>query len=165
MNVCGAFVLLALALQVLPPPQDGDIRTVYWELQNRSEVFLTLELKSHDGKPAPVVTFTVGFAGKRPVSQPRAVEVRAYPGPLWWPRAEWWFLLDQQTRLDLAGRSSGLINNDFGPNYVIAAVPLGVLQQLADATSVSGNVLGFEVELSSKQRDALRAFRDRVMSM
>ena len=40
----GLLLIAALgAAQLLPTPKDGDIRTVYWELQNVSDVWLTLE--------------------------------------------------------------------------------------------------------------------------
>ena len=41
------------AAQLLPPPRDGDIRTVYWELQNASDVWLTLEPRTAKGERAP----------------------------------------------------------------------------------------------------------------
>jgi len=76
------------AAQLLPTPRDGDIRTVYWELQNRSEIFLTLELHSADRKPAPLVTLSLAYAGKSPPTPPTAVELRAYAGHFWAPRGE-----------------------------------------------------------------------------
>ena len=61
-----AAVSLGAAPQLLPPPKDGDIRDVYWELRKESETWLSLELKTEDGRPAPFLTFTHFYSGKPP---------------------------------------------------------------------------------------------------
>lgn len=158
---------IARATQLLPTPRDGDIRTVYWELQNRSEIFLTLELKTPDGKAAPVVTVGVEFPGKIPKTRPQSVEMRAYAGALWAPRVEFWLALDgTPDRIDLVtkGWCCGLVEG-VASNYWPASVSLDTLNQIADAERVSGNALGFDFVLSDSQLAALRAFRDRVMAM
>jgi hypothetical protein len=157
----------ARAAQLLPTPQDGDIRTVYWELQNRSEVFLTLQLKTLDGKIAPLVTITVEFPGKTPNARPSSVLIHAYAGTFWAPRAQFWLLLDDAPdKIDLVpkGWIGGLVT---GPatDYLPVTISLATLNEIADARRVSGNVLGFDFALSDSQRQALRAFRDRVMGM
>jgi hypothetical protein len=161
------FVGVALALQLLPTPQDGDIRTVYWELQNRTEVFLTLQLKTPDGKTAPLVTMSVGFAGKTPKSRPSNVLIHAYAGTFWAPRIQFWLVLDDAPEnIDLVPRgwNTGLMS---GPatDYLPVTISLETLNRIADARRVTGNVLGLEFELTDLQRRAIRAFRDRVMGM
>jgi hypothetical protein len=101
-----SLVLIAAlgAGQLLPPPGDGDVRTVYWELQNVTDIFLTLEPRSVTGDRAPVVTFTWRFAGKRQTAAPQDVEVQASAGLFWAPRAELWFALDETERLDLSAK-------------------------------------------------------------
>jgi hypothetical protein len=156
------------AAQLLPTPQDGDIRTVYWELQNRSEVFLTLELKSPDGKRAPLVTLSVHFPGKRPVARPSEIELRAYAGAFWAPRVALWLVLDDGAeRIDLVPKGwwmGGLVTGA-ASDYLPATVSLETLKQITDATRVSGNALGFDFELSASQLEAIRAFHARVMRM
>lgn len=159
--------LVMAAAQLLPMPQDGDIRTVYWELQNRSEVFLTLQLKTPDGKLAPLVTITVEFAGKTPKARPSSALIHAYAGAFWAPRVQFWLVLDDAPdRIDLVptGWIGGLVT---GPatDYLPVTISLETLNAIADATRVSGNALGFDFVLSDSQRQAVRAFRDRVMGM
>src|SRR5262245_10174529 len=105
-----ALVLLAAfgAGQLLPPPRDGDIRTVYYELQNRTEIFLTLEPRNAKGERAPLITFTAAFPGKRQTPAPLEVEVQAFSGQFWAPRPELWFQIDGHVRIEGPPRGSAL---------------------------------------------------------
>ena len=114
----GVLPILALVLttgvvpQALPPPRDGDIRALYWELRNESEVWLTLEPKSPDGNPAPkamTLTFTRRFPGKWPDKQPPRFEIRTDAGLLWNPKNELWIAIDSGEKVDFVGK------NAFGP--------------------------------------------------
>ena len=114
----GVLPILALVLttgvapQALPPPRDGDIRALYWELRNESEVWLTLEPKSPDGNPAPqamTLTFTRRFPGKWPDKQPPRFEIRTDAGLLWNPKNELWIAIDGGEKVDFVGK------NPFGP--------------------------------------------------
>ena len=145
--------------QLLPPPGDGDIRQVYWELQNRSEVWLTLEPKTTKGERAPMLTFTFNFAGKSPAAPPSNVEVRAYAGTVYAPRADLVFVLDARQRIDL---SSGRLLSGTPSDYVAGTMTIAVLKQMAVASQVTGNALGFEFELTDAQRKAIAAFHDRI---
>ena len=157
-----AGLAVVTAEQLLPPPVDGDIRVVHWDLQNRSQVWLTLEPKAPDGTPAPLLTLAWDFAGKRPVSPPTQIELRAYAGVFWAPRVELWLALDDEARFDLvAGPVFGLVSG-VGSDYLPAAVSIETLQRIADARRVAGNALGFPFELSDAQRLAVRAFLERV---
>ena len=99
----GSVLLIAAlgAAQLLPPPGDGDIRIVYWELQNVTDIWLTLEPRTLKGERAPLVTFTYRFPGRRHTVAPREVEVQALRGSSG-PRAELWFELDGGERVDLS---------------------------------------------------------------
>src|SRR5688500_4513893 len=153
-----------VAEQLLPPPRDGDIRVVHWDLQNHSQVWLTLEPKAPDGKPAPLLTLAWDFAGKRPVSPPAHIELRAFAGAFWAPRVEFWLALDDEPRIDLVGGSMFGLVSGVGSDYLPATVSIETLQRIADARRVTGNALGFPFELSGAQRLAVRAFLARVTS-
>lgn len=159
-------VLAAGAAQALPPPRDGDIRALYWELRNETEVWLTLEPKSPDGNSAPqamTLTLTRRFTGKWPGKQPPRFEIRADAGFLWAPRNELWMAIDGE-KVDFASR------NPYGPvtgeasTYVAADMPVDMLATAAKAARLSGNALGFEFELTASQRQAVRDFYERAMS-
>jgi hypothetical protein len=159
-----AALLAALgAAQLLPPAGDGDIRVAYYELQNRSDVWLTLEPRAQNGNRAPHVTFTHSFPGKRQTTAPREVLVQAFAGHFWAPRAELWFDLDGKERIDV---SPGV--NIVGPlqgaadDYWGGPVSIDVIYRMALVHDVRGSALGFPFELSASQRQALRAWLDRI---
>jgi hypothetical protein len=149
--------------QLLPPPGDGDIRAVYWELRNQSEVFLTLEPKSAKGAAAPLLTFTCHFAGRRPATAPTQIEVRTYAGAFWAPRAELWFLLDDAQRVDLGTTSAGLISGT-PSDYISNVITIGTFKEMLAARRITGVALGFEFELRESQRRALGTFLERILS-
>ena len=68
--------------QLLPPPGDGDIRNIYWELRDESELWLTLEPSSGDRRHKRMLTITWRFAGRRPSALPKELDVTAYASPL-----------------------------------------------------------------------------------
>ena len=143
--------------QLLPPPGDGEIRQVFFEIQNRSEIWLTLEPKTMKGERAPMLTFTFSFGGQRPVAPPKQIEVRAY-APIWTPRSDLIFVLDDQHKFDLVG----MLVNGMPSDYVFGTTTIAVLRQMGAASRVTGNALGFDFELSATQRKAIAAFHDRI---
>ena len=124
--------------QLLPPPKDGDIRVVYWELRNESEVWLTLEPKSADGRSAPLITFTHTFPGKPPGPPAKQIEVRAFG---WAPSAELRFELDARERIELSP-PGGILTSGNPSDYVRATITIDQLRQLARAARISGRALG-----------------------
>jgi hypothetical protein len=152
--------------QVIPPAGDGDIRVVYWALRDQSELWLTIEPKSAEGKPAPpatILTFTRTFAGRVPGGPPTEVDVRAYAGLMWAPKIELWVIADGR-KIDLAaGQTLGLLNGA-GSDYLSATISPATLERIASAEHVSGSALGFAFELTVSQRAALRAFYQRALS-
>ena len=152
--------------QLLPPPGDGEIRAVYWELQNETEVWLTLEAKSAAGEPAPFLSFTRRFAGKRPAAQATDFEVTANAGMLWAPSVEFWLVLDDNDKIDLGshGVSLGRTRENSSLTGVRATIPLQTLKQIANAKRVTGNALRFEFELTESQRGAIGRFLERAVS-
>jgi hypothetical protein len=160
-------VLTATVVQALPPPRDGDIRALYWELRNETEVWVTLEPMSPAGKRAPqamTLTFTRRFAGKWPDNQPARFEIRADAGFLWAPKNELWVAIDDGTKIDFASHNPfGLTTGDVS-TYVAAEIPLETVTRIGKAPRVSGNALGFEFVLTESQRQAVRDFLERAMS-
>lgn len=160
------FVALAASVragQLLPPPGDGEIRAVYWELRNESQVWLTLQPRNTEGARAPMVTFTCTFAGKRPTVRATRVEVRAYAETFWAPRPQFWFVLDGKERIVLAPSAVGLTTGT-PSDYLTDTISIDVLKRIAGARRIAGKALGFEFELVDSQRAAIRRFLDRVIS-
>jgi len=152
------------AAQLLPPPGDGDIRVVYWDLLKQTEVWLTLEPRSPAGERAPLLTFTDRFRGRRPAGPRREVEVRAYVGTFWAPRAELWLLADgQRIEFGSGARQLGFVSGA-PSDFLSETISIEMLKQIGAAERVTGVVLGFEVELTAAQRQALRMFLVRVLS-
>jgi hypothetical protein len=167
-RTCSGFAALILvAGQALPPPRDGDIRALHWELRNETEVWLTLEPKSSAGKPGPpgmILTLTRQFQGKHPTRPATDVELRAYAGFLWAPRVEFWLVLDGDQRINLAPKTVFGLSTGAVSDYLPATISIGTLKQMAEARRVAGNALGFEFELTESQRLAIRAFVERALS-
>lgn len=158
--------LSSVSGQLLPPPKDGDIRAVYWELRNESEVWLTLEPKAATGGSAPMLTFTFQFPGKRPAVPPAQIEVRAYaPVLMWAPRPELWLVLDGGDKLDIGARGSpyGMISGQ-ASDYLTAMISIDTLKRIAGAKRIAGSALGIDFELNESQASALRTFLERVLS-
>lgn len=165
MSGWGAALLMAAlgGAQVLPPPGDGDIRVAYYELQNRSEVWLTLEPRAVNGARAPLLTFTSRFAGRRQTAPSSEVLVQACAGHFWAPRAELWFDLDGEERVDI---SRGLPNIGLLPGAAGdcwgGTVSLDVIYRMALVHHIRGSSLGFPFQLSTEQQQALHAWLDRI---
>ena len=137
----GAVLLAALgAAQLLPPAGDGDIRTVYYELQNVTDIFLLLEPRTLKGERAPIVTFTGRFPGRRHTLAPREVEV--------------------QLNLSAPLPNAPLLEGT--PDYWSGRVPIDLLRRMARAQRIDGSLLGFPFELSASQRQAIRAWLERI---
>ena len=153
--------------QALPPPRDGEIRALYWERQDETEVWLTLEPRSPDGKPAApglILTFTSRFAGKQPQAPAESIDVRAYAGFRWAPRVEFWLLLDDRDKLDLVPPGTFTMFTNSVSDYLPATMPLRTFMHLTNAHRITGNALGFAFELSDVQRETLRLFMERILS-
>ena len=155
-----------LAAQALPPPRDGDVRALYWELQNETQVWLTLQPQGTEGKTAPILAFTLRFAGKRPAAPPAEIELRASVGMIWAPRVDLSITLDEGPRLQLPAVIPLLASFQDGSGFdsVTATLAVEMLQRMADAKRVAGSALGVDFELNEGQRRAIRLFLDRVRS-
>jgi hypothetical protein len=167
--VCSSMLLNAspVRTQALPPPGDGDIRVLHYQLSDRTTVWLTLEPKRTDGKPVPpgmLLTLTLEFPGRRPKAPPQEVEIRAYAGFMWAPQVELSLVLDDREKIDLAPRGmTGLVGGGVS-DYLPAPLAIDTLKQIATAKRARIYALGLEFELTDAQRQAVRAFLDRVLS-
>jgi hypothetical protein len=153
--------------QALPPPRDGDIRVLYWDLSKSTQVWLTLEPRARDGSPLPSgmnLTFSIWFPGKWPERPVKNAEIRANAGFMWAPKVELAFVVDG--RENIAVVPPGVIGLTEGAvsNYLPAEVSIEVLARLARAKHIDGTALGLEFELSDFQVKAIRTFYDRVRS-
>jgi hypothetical protein len=153
-----AAVSLGAAPQLLPPPKDGDIRDVYWELRKESETWLSLELKTEDGRPAPFLTFTHFYSGKPPGPPASQIEVRAYG---WAPFADLVFVINDKQTIDLTP-PGGMLSSGTPSDFARGTLTLDLLEQLARAGRITGQTLGVSFVLRDSQRKALAAFYDRV---
>jgi len=91
--------------------------------------------------------------------------VQAFSERFWAPRAELWLELDGQERIDLSAptRNTPLLEGG-ASDYWSGRIPIGVMHRIADAHKVRGSSLGFPFELSAAQRQAIRAWLERVES-
>ena len=151
------------AWQLLPPPGDGDIRVAYSELQNRSEIWLTLEPRAMNGTRAPFLTFTSRFAGRRQRAASSEVLVQACAGLFWAPRTELWFDLDGKERVDVSPGlpNIGLVSGAAGDCWG-GQISIDVMYRMALVHHIRGSSLGFPFQLSAVQQQAIRAWLDRI---
>jgi hypothetical protein len=160
-----AFVVMLTALdaaQLLPPPKDGDIRVVHWELRNATDIFLTLEPRSVTGERAPLLTFTHRFPGTRQTAAPIEVEVQAFAGQFWAPRAELWFEIDGREIFNLGPPLPGTSLLEGTSDYWSGRMPIDVARRMARAKRINGGSLGFPFELTASQRLAIRTWVERI---
>jgi hypothetical protein len=148
------------------PAGDGEIRVAYSDLLKQTEVSLTLELRSPEGKPAPAgVVITVGrtFDGKVPCGAVALFDVRVSAGLVDAPRAELSLVADGG-EIDLAGGNPAALKKSGEGVSLAATIPAETLKRAAAANRIAGNALGFPFELTASQREALRTFVARAMS-
>jgi hypothetical protein len=155
-------------VQALPPPRDGEIRVLYYEARDLTELWLTLEPKGPAGEDLPIsLTFDVAFPGKRPAAPLTKVWMRAHAGQLWNPRPVLTLVLDGKTTLDVAGPNPTILSaGDEGDTMLGVAGTLSVdtLRTIAAARSVSGNALRVPFALTESQRQAIARFAERIQS-
>jgi hypothetical protein len=170
--VIAALALLSLGTdsaavsQALPPPRDGDIRVLYYELQNLTTVWLTLEPKATSGTPAPplmLLTLNFSFPGKFPKDPPQQVDMQAYAGLLWAPQIRLSVSIDDGAPVDLVQGTVGLSSGGQS-DFLQAPVSTGMLRRIAAAKRVRINALGVELELTKSQRAAVGLFLTRILS-
>lgn len=155
--VCSVLTVTPMP-QLLPPAKDGDIRDVYWELRDESETWLTLEPKTVDGRPAPLMTLTYTYAGKPPGPAATQIEVRAFG---WAPHADLLFVLNDKQTIDLTP-AGGVLTSGTPSDYVRGTLTMDALRQIVRAGRISGRALGVSFELRESQRKAIATFYERI---
>jgi hypothetical protein len=155
----------SVSAQPLPPPRDGEIRAVFWELQNRTDVWLTLEPQTTSRTPAPtamLLTLTCSFPGKFPKAPPQNVELRALPGMMWAPLVQLSVVIDGAS-VDLPPLATAGVG-DGGFDYIWVPLSVSILKQIADARRVTINALRLDLELTDSQRTAIGVYLERILS-
>jgi hypothetical protein len=156
----------ARAGEIRTPARDGEIRVAYSDLLRETEIWLTIEPRSPDGKPAPngmILTVRRTFDGKVPLGPAALFGVRVSAGLMDAPRAEL-LLAGDGAEVDLAGGNPQALQKTSEGVYLAATIPAETLKRGAAASRITGNALGFSFELTAAQREALRAFVTRAMS-
>ena len=182
---------LALALLLLSQaPGDGwamvsapsrEVRRLYWELQETTEVWVRLTPRDPaGGEPLVNLVFQAFFPGRAgrdpynglpqwPSGRPARIVVRAEPFPLTVIRGfSLQLSLDGHT-FNLAVPGSryailpcGVGSEECAPNSVEAELDASLLRALTVARTVEGEALGFPIHLSAADQRALAEFSQRV---
>jgi hypothetical protein len=188
-------MLLALALSsliplaqapsagwVMAPAPPREVRRLYWELQETTEVWMRLTPGDPNGAPPLLsLVFQAFFPGRArrdpytavpqwPTGSPARMVVRVEPFPLTAIRA-----LSLQLTLDghafnLTGPGSRYTILPCGaggcdgcaPNIVEAELDPALLRALIVARTVAGEALGFPIQLTSADQRALGEFAERA---
>ena len=179
-----ALILLAQApgsgwVMVQAPPRE--VRRVYWELVETTEVWVRLTPSDPNGAPPLLsLVFQAFFPGRQPREPysllpqwprgaPARLVVRAEPFPLTVVRdLSLRLVLDDYT-FDLTGPGSryamlpcGTGSDDCAPNAVEAELAPSLLRALTVARTVRGEALGLPIQLVAADQRALGEFAERV---
>jgi hypothetical protein len=180
---------LTLALRLFQAPGDGwamvqgtrEVKKLYWELFETTEVWIRLIPEDPDGKPPLVnLIFQAFFPGRAerdpytglprdPKGPPARIVVQAQPLPLTLIRELSLRLVIDGRRIDLTGPTSRYRNlpclvasEDCVPNAVEAELEPSTLRSLIAATSVRGEALGFPIKLTDADGAVLAEFATRI---
>jgi hypothetical protein len=177
-------------LLLLQAPGDGwaiaqtqprEVKRLYWDLFQTTEVFVRLIPENPEGKPGLVnLIFQAFFPGraerdpysglpKEPKGKPARIAVTAQPLPLTAIRElSLEFVVDGKT-IELTGPGHKYRNlpclvatTDCIPNAVEAELELPILQLLITGKDVEGEALGFPIKLTEADIQALTEFVTRV---
>ena len=163
---------------VMAPASPREVRRLYWELFETTEVWVRLTPGDPNGNPPLVsVVFQAFFPGRAqrepysllpqwPRGAPARLVVRAEPFPMTAIRdLSLRLVLDGYT-FDLTGPGSRYATlscgDDCAPNAVEAELDPSLLRALIVALTVRGEVLGFPIQLAAADQRALGAFAERV---
>jgi hypothetical protein len=161
------------------PPRN--VRRLYWELQETTEVWVRLTPRNaDDGEPLVNLVFQAFFPGRAardpytalpqwPAGVPARMVIRAEPLPLTVIRALSPRLVLDGHSFNLAEPSSrfsilpcGAGSEDCTPNTVEAGLDASLLRALTVARTVEGDVLGFPIQLDAADQRALAEFAARA---
>jgi hypothetical protein len=163
---------------VMAPAPPREVRRLYWELFETTEVWVRLTPGDPDGNPPLVSLVFQAFFPERaqrepysllpqwPRGAPARLVVRAEPFPMTAIRG-------LSLRLELDGYTFNLTGpgsryatlscgDDCAPNAVEAELDPSLLRALIVARTIQGEALGFPVQLVPADQRALTAFAERV---
>jgi hypothetical protein len=158
--------------------QPREVKRIYWELLQTTEVLVRLVPVDPDGKPVRVdLVFQAFFPGRPerigaamqwPKGRPARLTVtaQAFPATFVIPELSLRLVLDGAT-VDLTG-SPGRYRHILpcpdgcSPNGIEADLEPAILQSLITARSVEGLALGFPIELRPADQTALADFAARI---
>jgi hypothetical protein len=180
----------SLAILLLQAPGDGwapvqapprEVKRVYWELFQTTELWLQLIPEDPDGKPPLVnLVFQAFFPGRadrnpysglpqEPKGPPARLVLKAQPLPLTIVRELSLRLVIDGKAVDLAGPDGRYRNlpclvasEGCTPYAIEAELEPSVLRSLITAQAVHGQVLGFPIELTEADQRALAEFATRI---
>lgn len=185
MLAASVFALPLLALPQAPgagwvvaPAPPREVKRVYWELFETTEIWVRLDPAGPDRR-APLVSllFQAFFPGRAqrepysllprwPTRAPSRLVVRAEPFPLTAIRDLSLRLVIEDLLFDLTGPGTRHrllpCGDDCSPNAVEAEVDPSLLRLLAVARTVGGQALGFPIQFTEADQRALREFIARV---
>ena len=161
------------------PPHE--VRRLYWELQETTEVWVRLTPENPDGgQPRVNLVFQAFFPGRAardpytglpqwPAGKRARMVVRAEPFLLTMIRGLSLQLVFDGHAFNLAGPGSrytilpcGAGGDDCAPNSVEAELDPALLRALTVARKVEGEALGFPIELTPADQRALAEFATRA---
>jgi hypothetical protein len=172
------FIQLPGAGWVMAPAPPREVKRLYWELFETTEVWVRLTPCDPSGTP-PVLqlVFQAFFPGRAPrewysllpqwpKGEPARMVVRAEPSPLTAVRGlSLRFVLDDYTfYLTGPGNRSTIVpcGDECTPSAVEAELHPTLLRALIVAQTVQGEALGFPIRLAAADQRALAGFAARV---
>jgi hypothetical protein len=185
-----ALCWLPLTVLLLQAPGDGwelvrapprEIKRLYWDLFQTTEVWLRLVPEDRDGKPSPVnLVFQAFFPGRaerdpysglprEPKGPPARLAIRAQPLPLTVIRELSLRLVIDGNAVELTAPANRYRNlpcliatEDCTPSAVEADLEPSLLRSVIAARSVRGQALGFALQLTEADQVALVEFVTRI---
>jgi len=152
----------------LTDSKPGEIKSIYWDVFDTTEVWLRVSPEAADGKgPAPLrLVFQAFYPGRQPKGPPKRLGVRVV-GPA---------VADLSLRLTIDGKTFDLTGpegssrllfpvpscQECSANGVDAELKPSVLRALASAASAGGTALGVPFVISSSDRKALQAYVEQL---
>lgn len=188
LQALGSLLLMLLALQApddawgVARAQPREVKRIYWELLERTDVVVRLVPVDPEGKPVRVnLVFQAFFPGRAvrdpysglpqwPKGRPARLTVTAQALPLTFviPELSLRLTVDGRT-IDLTAPGSAYRNipcllaaDGCTPDGVEADLDPVILQSLIQARSVEGHALGFPFKLTAADQSALTDFAARI---
>lgn len=148
---------------MMSPAAPREVKTLYWELFQTTEVWVRIVPEAHDKKPTLLsLIFIATYPGKDPKRTPPTITLQAQPDPLTViTRLSLKLTLRPGGFMDLAapGRAFRYIYPCEGctPSAIAAALSWEELNRFAQCEGFTGEALGFPVSFGSADCSAIQA--------